>query len=450
MADIPALILHALTYPSAEIMPWLFPKLLGAVYCLAFTSLLTQVEGLYGTRGILPIHDYLAELKAVLGRRAYRLCPTLFWLNDSDSALTGGAILGSVLALLLIADAPPVPLLFLLWLLYLSYVTAGQEFLGYQWDALLLEIGFMTIFLPLVQPAPYLVVFTYRLFLFRFMFSSGVVKLASGDPTWRNLTALSYHYETQPLPNRLGWLAHHMPVKVQKLATLVALIFELAVPFLAFGPAQARLAAFLLLVFFQGLIFATGNYGFFNILAAVLAVPLLDDRHFGLVSSVSPPAGEAASIMVCIVFFLFIILNCCQLLRLFHRSGALHRVLALPGSLMISNSYGLFAVMTTTRYEFIVEGSNDQQEWLPYEFYAKPGNPFRPPRQVAPHQPRLDWQMWFAALDPRVVEPWLAKLLVRLLEGSPAVLHLLDTNPFPAGSATVHPPYRVSIPVCRR
>jgi hypothetical protein len=420
---------------AAQFLPWLFPKLLGGVYFLAFSSLLAQVLGLYGSCGVLPIGVSLTALREWQGTRAYRICPSLFWFGSSDRVLIGAALLAVVLSLLLIAGAPPVPLLFLLWLLYLSFVTAGQEFLSYQWDTLLLETGFMTIFLPLVTPAPFLVVFTYRFFLFRFIFSAGAVKLLSGDPAWRNLTALCYHYETQPLPNRLGWYAHHLPVAMQKLSTLGTFFFELAVPLLALGPAPARLACFFLLIYFQGLIFATGNYGFFNILTMVLSVPLLDDRHFRLAGDYlavsAATAGGTGTVLVSIIFALFLCLNICRLVMLFFRPHWLSRLLAVPSSLMISNPYGLFAVMTTNRYEFVIEGSNDRKKWEPYEFRWKPGDPRRPPRQAAPHQPRLDWQMWFAALDPRTIEPWLDNLQLRLLQGSPTVLALFRLNPFP-------------------
>ncbi|MCM2358486.1 MAG: lipase maturation factor family protein [Geobacteraceae bacterium] len=426
--------LHA----SGLLLPWLFPRLLGGVYLLAFASLLAQVRGLYGCRGVLPIGAYLAALRRELGGRDWRLSPTLFWLNASDRVLLGSACLGVALSLLLVAGWPPVPLLALLWLLYLSFCAAGQEFLSYQWDALLLEAGFMTIFLPLVAPAPLLVVFTYRFFLFRFILSAGAVKLTSGDPAWRDLTALCHHYQTQPLPNRVGWYAHHLPRPMQKLSTIGTFFFELAVPFLALGPAPARLAGFILLLLFQGLIFATGNYGFFNILTVVLLVPLLDDSHFGLLGGwlPQPPpvaGGPVTALLVSAVFALFLLFNLGQLIRLFWRPPWLSRLLVLPSPLMISNPYGLFAVMTTNRFEFVIEGSNDLQEWLPYEFRWKPGDPRRPPRQAAPHQPRLDWQMWFAALDPRTIEPWLGNLVVRLLEGASPVLALLARNPFPEG-----------------
>jgi len=433
---------------SSQLLPWLFPKLLGGVYFLAFSSLIIQIRGLYCSQGILPISSFLTELRQGLGRRAFRLCPTLFWLGSSDRVLSGCALLGMALSLLLIAGAPAMPLLLLLWLLYLSFAAAGQEFLSYQWDALLVEAGFMTIFLPLADPAQPLVVFAYRFFLFRFMLSAGVVKLRSGDPTWRDLTALTYHYETQPLPNRIGWYAHQLPLWAQKFSTLGTFFFELAVPFLVLGPAPARLAGVLLLLFFQLLIFATGNYGFFNILTMVLLVPILDDQQLQFLGdhhlSAATMGSEPARLVVSFIFVLFMVLNLCQLIRLFYRPSPINRLLAELSPFMISNAYGLFAVMTTNRFEFVIEGSNEGKDWQSYEFRWKPGDPQVPPKQAAPHQPRLDWQMWFAALNPRVIEPWLENLVLRLLEGSPSVLALFKHNPFPDA-----PPQQIRLMVYR-
>jgi lipase maturation factor 1 len=423
---------------SSVISQWLFLKLLGGVYFLAFGSLALQVPGLYGSRGILPIRDSVAAARAEYGARGFRYFPSLFWLNSGDLFLAAAPLVGMVLCLVLLFTSGFVAavVLALLWLLYLSFVALGQEFLSFQWDALLLETGFMAIFFSLATPPPLLVMFAWWFFLFRFIFSSGAVKLTSGDPTWRNLTALSCHYETQPLPNRVGWYAHHLPAPAQKLSTLGTFFFELAVPFLALGPAPLRLAAFFLLVFFQALIFATGNYGFFNILTIALCVPLLDDRYLGflgdrLLSAHTAPAAPALEVLVTALFTIFLLLNLLQLVRLFWRPAWLSRILAWPDQARITSSYGLFAVMTTERYEFVIEGSNDLTDWRPYEFRWKPGDPTVPPRQAAPHQPRLDWQMWFAALHPWYIEPWLKNLVRRLLEGSEPVLALLRENPFP-------------------
>jgi lipase maturation factor 1 len=426
-------------------LPWLFPRFLGAVYFTAFLSLLVQVRGLYGSDGILPISLYLKELRSQTGKEAFYICPSVLWLSSSDRAIFGTALLGTVLSILLMAGAPPMPLLIMLWLLYLSFVSAGQEFLAYQWDTLLLEVGFMTIFLPLAAPAPPLVVFTYRFLLFRFMVSSGAVKLLSKDPTWHDLTAMCYHYQTQPIPNLVAWYAHKLPLRAQKLSTLATLVFELAVPVLAFGPQPARIFCFISMILLQLLIFATGNFAFFNILSMVLALPLLDDGIIG--TFLALPAASVSQPMawlVSAIFGIFLLLNLGQLALLWYRPPWLHRLLARLSPFMISNHYGLFAVMTTDRFEFVIEGSNDGSNWSSYEFGWKPGDPKRPPRQAAPHQPRLDWQMWFAALQPNYVDVWLKNLIVRLLEGSPAVLSLLAKNPFPDA-----PPSQIRLSVYR-
>lgn len=421
-----------MTSGSQQFLPWIFPRLLGGVYFIAFGSLLIQLPGLYGSRGILPITLYLKEFRKALGKKAFRICPTVFWLNCSDRALGGVCLLGVVLSVALMAGGPAVPLLLALWILYLSFVSTGQEFLSYQWDILLLEVGFMTIFLPLAAPSPPIVVFAYRFFLFRFMFSSGAVKILSGDETWRNFTAMTYHYWTQPLPNRVGWFAHHLPVNVQKLSTFMTLMLELVVPALAIVPAPGRLAGFVLLVLFQVLVFVTGSYGFFNILTVVMTVPLLDDTllapYFMIPTTQIHPTMSS---VVSFIFALFLALNIFQLLALLYRPYWMRRIFAYLSPFMISNHYGLFAVMTSDRLEFELEGSRDGKEWIAYQFRFKPGKLERAPVQAAPHQPRLDWQMWFAALNPRTIEPWLGSLIVRVLEGSPPVLKLFRHNPFP-------------------
>lgn len=435
-----------MSYGSYAIALSRFPQLLGLAYLLAFSSLLAQVRGLYCSQGILPIGEMATELRRQGWRRAFLHLPSIFWFNAEDSVIIASAALGVGLSLWLVAGLPSVPALVLLWLLYLSFTSMGQEFLSYQWDALLLEAGFMTIFLPLAVPSSMVAALAYQLFIFRFMLSAGAVKLISRDPNWRNLRALCYHYETQPIPNRPAWYAHQMPEGFQRLSTLGTFLFELAVPLLALGPPSTKLACFCLLAFFQGLICLTGNYGFFNILTVILAVPLLEDRYWGYLGHGLTPAGHgaAAAGLATSLFGAVILLNLLQLVRLFAHPRWVTRILALVRGWWLSSPYGLFAVMTTTRYEFVIEGTRDLKTWLPYEFRWKPGDPALPPRQAAPHQPRLDWQMWFAALNPGYVEPWLARLVQRLLEGSPTVVGLFRT--VPAGDG---PPSHIRLVVYR-
>jgi lipase maturation factor 1 len=420
--------------PAADLALTLLPRLLGVVYLVAFASLLVQVRGLYGPRGLLPIGAYLARLRQTYAKDAWRLCPSLFWWGSGERALVGAALAGVLLSGLLIAGAWPLPLLLALWLLYLSFAAVGQAFLSFQWDALLLEAGFLILILTLAGPSP-LAALAAQLFIFRFMLSAGVVKLTSGDPTWRDLTALCHHYQTQPLPNRFAWYLHQLPVPLQRFSTLATFCFELAVPLLLLGPAPLRLAGCILLILFQGLLLLSGSYGFFNLLTIVLCVPLLDDRYLAPLLphlGAAPAAGPVAVLCGDPLLLGLLLLNLLQLLRLFIRPRWLEPLFASLQPWWISSPYGLFAVMTTRRLEFVIEGSADGESWHPYPFRWKPGDPARAPRQAAPHMPRLDWQMWFAALNPAHLEPWLQTLLRRLLESAPPVLALLGKTPFAA------------------
>jgi len=279
------------------------------------------------------------------------------------------------------------------------------------------------------------------LLLFRLMFSSGVVKLASGDPTWRSLTALRYHYETQPLPTRAAWYFHQLPGGFQDLSVLVMFFIELCLPFLIFGPKYLRITAAAGITFLQVLIFITGNYGFFNLLAIALCLLLVDDSSWPKRWGPSGNERRATrlkpwpkSIQVSLAVFI-VLMSLVQVTALFSQRfqwpAPIGYLIQASGPFYIVNSYGLFAVMTTIRPEIIIEGSSDSNTWLPYEFKYKPGDLKRAPMQVAPYQPRLDWQMWFAALGNYKNNPWFLNFMVRLLQGSPEVLKLLANNPFP-------------------
>lgn len=450
--------LGATMRPTYVLSRWLFLRLLGVVYLIAFASLLIQVRGLIGEHGLFPVGEYLARARETYGDGAWRLLPTLLWLDSSDRALillTGG---GMVLASLLIIDVLPLIVLPLLWLGYLSLTVGGQDFLNFQWDALLLETGllawlwapaglFPSLRLEQRQPSP-LVRWALWLLLFKLMFLSGITKLLSGDPTWRNLTALDFHFETQPLPPWTAWYAHHLPAQVHRVATALMFVAELIVPLCILTPTRFRLlrsVGAILIAGFQVAIAATGNYGFFNLLAIVLCVPLLDDRALGWIVRLRLTAPRFESPFRRTVVGVF----ASVLLALSGLSFIREMVLTVPGGggtevgawseellgafapFRSVNGYGLFRVMTTERPELIVEGSADRVHWKPYEFRWKPGDPTRRPRFVAPYHPRLDWQMWFAALDPQGNRALLETLLGRLLEGSPDVLALMGRNPFP-------------------
>jgi len=426
----------ATTPPSRRAIRWLFVRALGVVYLVAFSSLRPQLLGLFGQRGIRPISPYLQTLRDRFGTAAPRLVPSLFWLDASDRTLVRACEAGQLGALLVTLGIAPRALLAALWALYLSFVSTGREFLSYQWDVLLLETGLDA---TLIGPGgigrqepPRAGAALLRWLAFRLPFESGLAKLQSRDPTWRSFRACSYHYMTQPLPTPLGWYAHHLPMSIQRLSTAVALGVELCVPFFGFGPRRVRLAGFSALTGLQLLIAATGNYGFFNLLSVVLGLWFLDDQQVnrGRHDRARPTplwrrlanAALALPLGAVSVF---------QLLERFGKAAPrpVERLRERLAPLRSVNSYGLFSVMTTTRPEIVVEGSDDGQTWREYQFRYKPGDPRRPPRWVAPHQPRLDWQMWFAAMGPPPA--WFASFMVRLLEGSPEVLGLLAANPFP-------------------
>src|SRR5712691_5969441 len=283
---------------------WVFLRALGVIYLIAFLSLWVQVKGLIGSQGILPAAQYLQALRVHVGPERYRLAPTLLWLGAGDAALGLACAVGAVAAVLLICDVAPVACLALLWGLYLSLVTVGRDFLSFQWDVLLLEAGFLAIFLAPghllpgrsgAPPVSATVLFLLWWLLFRLTFQSGIVKLSWGDPTWHNLTALDFHFYTQPLPTWVAWYAQQLPSWFKKLSVLGTYVLEIGFPLLILGPRSVRLVAFAGMVFLQLLIFATGNYNFFNLLTLALACLLIDDAGWARVLPDRFLQGLAAS-----------------------------------------------------------------------------------------------------------------------------------------------------------
>jgi lipase maturation factor 1 len=447
----------------------IFLRGLGLVYLAAFGSLTVQVDGLIGSRGILPAAEFLVRVRQVLNpaSEAYWRLPTVFWLDASDRSLHLVCWSGIVLAAALAAGLLPGLCTILLWVLYLSLVVVGQVFLGFQWDALLLEAGLLAVLLApwdlrlgRARDEPWwFAIWLVRWLVFRLMFLSGVVKLTSRDPAWSGWTALDFHYITQPLPTWTSWYIHQMPSWFHWLSVGIMFAVELIAPFFIFGPRPIRLVGFASLMVLQLLIAGTGNFGFFNLLSMVLCLTMLDDRDWEWFRRIltarrkptetdpevgpSPDsAGDVWSIPRRVaVGAAGTLLIAVTTIEMFQR---IWPEMVLPDGMVTldrwfeplrsTNSYGLFAVMTTERPEIIVEGSDDGTTWKPYQFRWKPGELDRRPRFTTPHMPRLDWQLWFAALagDCRS-QPWFLKFEQKLLEGSPEVLSLLDRNPFPDG-----------------
>jgi hypothetical protein len=428
-----------------------FLRGLGLIYLFAFLSLWVQIDGLIGSRGIFPARQFLGELHSTEISRFHQfiLLPTLCLFSNSDAFLHTLCLGGAALSGLLIVGLFPAPVLALLWLFYLSLTNVGQVFLGYQWDALLLEAGFLAIFFAplhwrIESPAPPSRIggFLLRWLLFRLMFLSGLVKLASNDPNWHSLLALRFHYQTQPLPTWTSWYIQQAPNWIQLLSVLVVFAVELLAPPLFFARRRIRLIACWATIVFQILIALTGNYGFFNLLTIILCITLLDDAALRWLLRRCPtteiprhrnrlkwPWWLMAPI-ACVLIPLSTVPALHELGRDSLIPDCLERGWASVQQFESINAYGLFAVMTTTRNELIIEGSNDGEKWLAYEFKWKPGDVMRAPRFCIPHMPRLDWQMWFAALSPSGNREFLLNLLDRLHEGSPEVTALLQTDPF--------------------
>jgi predicted DCC family thiol-disulfide oxidoreductase YuxK len=416
-----------------DLVQWLFIRALGLIWLIAFASFAVQSSGLIGSQGIQPLTFYLARLSGVLHAEAYRLAPTVFWLDSGDTVLHAVCLVGMLCGLLIFLGTFWRAALLTAFILYLSLVNVSQEFLSYQWDILLLETSFLAIFLGYSRVINWL----FRWLLFRLMFLSGAVKLLSGDPSWHSLTALTFHYQTQPIPTPFAWYAHQMPLWFQKVSCASVLFVELVIPFLAFAPRRARMFALPWLISLQVLILLTGNYAFFNLLALALCLFLLDDAALPrFLAKFQPGASQETqkgrrSIARAVAVFVFILSG---LLVVQTLSGSLPRMgrtlISIAAPFGITSTYGLFATMTTARPEIIVEGSLDGVTWLEYEFKYKPGRLNRPPPWVAPHQPRLDWQMWFAALGSYTDNVWFLNFLARLLQDDAAVLALMERDPF--------------------
>lgn len=428
--------------PGTRYVRWVFLRLLGLTFLAAFVSLDRQVLGLFGSRGIQPVEPLLQSARDWPLRRRALSVPTVFWADASDAALVRACRWGETLSLAIVLNLAPRWSLLGATGLYLSFVSVGSPFLSFQWDALLIESGFQS---ALVAPGGLLPragrrpgwasTFLMRWLAFRLHFESGIAKWLSGDETWRKRTACCHYYETAPLPTRLGWRAHHLPARVNRASTTAALALEIAVPWLAFGTRRMRRWCFGALTTLQATIAATGNYGFFNLLSGALCVWLLDDEDLlparARTDRTRRESGWHRALVVAGALPVLAVSGARLVDRFRERplSPRLRRLAAHMAPFELVNPYGLFSVMTTERPEIVVEGSDDGERWEPIPFRYKPGDPSQAPGLVAPHMPRLDWQLWFAALEG-APPSWFLQFLVRLLQGSPEVWSLLERNPF--------------------
>jgi hypothetical protein len=440
---------------------WLFLRGLGAVYCSAFFALLFQIRGLIGTEGILPANLYLQRLHEA-GAVRFWYAPTVFWLGASDHALLTLTGIGLAASVLVVLNLVPRPALIVCFVCFLSFIAVSQDFGQYQSDGMLLEAGFLALFLAPTGRRPRLgrhslaVRAAWLLLLwewFRIYFESGIVKLQSGDPTWRNLTALYEYYQNGPLPTWIGWYLQHLPHWFQKGTAGLTLLMELVLIFLAFIPRRGfRTATFILVTVWQAGVIATANYAFLNYLVLILAFLLLDDETYArlrprALSSFRTAGGPAAAGVtaprlrrhlsaiqvaistVCLSAIAYV--TTAELVQMLFPAAPLPAapILALE-PFRIANVYGLFANMTPHRYEIEFQGSRDGQTWTPYPFRYKPQSPAERPRIYAPYQPRFDWNLWFASLGPWQESPIVILTEQRLLENDRAVLGLFAGNPF--------------------
>ena len=412
---------------------------LGLIYLIAFLQALYEFPALLGERGLMPVPEYLRAA-------GFREAPSLFQWRYSDRllrvvALTGACLAAAVLTGL--AQRAPLPVTMLVWLalwaLYLSIVNVGQRFYSFGWESLLLEAGFLAIFLGNDRtPPPLPVLLLFRWLTFRVEFGAGLIKLR-GDRCWRDFTCMYYHHETQPMPNPLSWYFHHVPKRVHRLEVLGNYAAQLAAPMLLFLPQPVAGIGAVVMIATQAFLLVSGNYAWLNLITMVIAASALPDSFVqalvpGLAAS--GPTGPAPQWFVASVVALVGVV-----LALSYWPA---RNLISPGQLMnysfnryhLVNTYGAFGSVTRIRHEVVVEGTDQATltattRWREYEFRGKPGDLKRRPPQIAPFHLRLDWLMWFAALRSSFAEDWFIPFLVKLLEGDRATLRLLGHNPFP-------------------
>ncbi|MFD4466800.1 lipase maturation factor family protein [Rhodococcus sp. NPDC058505] len=420
---------------------WLFTEGLAVIYLVAFVSAARQFRALLGSRGMLPIPDHLA-------RSSFRRMPSIFHWYYSDRWYAAVAWAGAALAAVTVAGVTaglPLPLCMAVWLLmwvaYLSIVNVGQLWYGFGWESLLLEAGFLAIFVGNADiAAPITMMLLVRWLLLRLEVGAGLIKIR-GDPCWRRLTCLYYHHETQPMPGPLSWYFHHLPRPLHRVEAAGTHLTQLVVPFLLFAPQPIAAGAAGVLIVTQLWLVASGNFAWLNWLAVVLACSVLPDEVLGPILPIDVPEPAptptwfTASTLV--VAAGVAVLSWWPVRNMAGRHQLMNASFS-PWHLV--NTYGAFGTVTRVRTEIVVEGTaddavTDTTVWREYEFRGKPGDPRRRPRQYAPYHLRLDWLMWFAAISPSYGDRWFGGFVRRLLENDPDTLTLLHRNPFPD-----HPP----------
>lgn len=409
---------------------------MGVIYLLAFLNALNQFRPLLGENGLLPVQNFLKQT-------SFKRFPSLFHWHYSDRfffVVASTGILLSLIGLTGFSDAGPLWLSmliwFLLWALYLSIVNVGQLFYSFGWESMILEAGFYMIFFgPLSYEAPLITIFLVRWLVFRVEFGAGLIKMR-GDSCWRNLTCLNYHHETQPMPNPLSRFFHNLPESFHKFETLSNHVVQLGVVWLLFAPQPIASYAALFVVLTQGYLIISGNYAWLNWLTLLLAFSGFSDEFLRSFIFFSPPesfsdpvyfTGITATLAVLVIYL--------SIKPIRNMISPNQRMNVSFNPLHLVNTYGAFGSVTKERNEIVIEGTsdiriNEETEWKAYEFKGKPGDPCQNPPQIAPYHLRLDWQIWFAAMTSIHQNPWLIRLIFKILDNQEPILNLLKNNPF--------------------
>jgi hypothetical protein len=431
--------------PRYELTRFVILRMLGAIYAIHFGALAAQVVPLLGARGLLPVPLLLAELE--IAGEGFVERPTLFWLDASDGTLLAVAVVGALLGAAVMAGLTHALAMIALWAIQISFLHVGQAFLGYGWEILLAEAGALAIFLcpvrslgPLrpASAASPVVIGLHRWLAFRVMLGAGLIKIR-GDECWRDLTCLDFHYETQPLPSPLSWLWHQLPSAVLHGGVLFNHVVELLVPFAMFGPRRVRAIAGLATLAFQLSLIASGNLSYLNWLTIAIAIACFDDGHLGrLLRRPRPsPRADAPRRLPIAVAIGVGVLSASPVINMLSPDQQMNTSF---DRLHLVNTYGAFGAVDRVRYELVIEGTLDRDperaRWSAYSLPCQPGPPARRPCFVAPLQPRLDWQIWFAPKRDPVTQPWLVHLIWQLLRGDRDVHRLFADVPFRARPPT--------------
>ena len=460
--------------PGYLVARWLFVRALGLIFFSAFYSLAYQIRGLIGPKGVLPAQDYLVQVTRVLGSARFWYAPTLFWWSASDHFLLGVVIAGMVASLLLAFNVWPRGMLAICLVSFLSFIAAAQDFASYQSDGMLLEAGFISLFIapsgwrprwgssePPSRASRYMLLWL----MFRIYFESGIAKILGHDPEWRDFTAMDQYYQNGPLPTWIAWYAHQLPHSFHAATAILVLALELVLIFAIFLPRRSRIVLFFVITAWQIGIILTSNYAFLNYIVLGLGFLLLDDKFlarilpqsFGCAALASTAARAAGlgpaespehdlrsslhlSVQAIFLTWIFYVTLALLLFMPFPRAPLPWGPIRALEPFRIANEFGLFAVMTRARYEIEFQGSLDGQTWTAYPFRNKPQDLHAPPRIYAPYQPRFDWNLWFASLGNWRQYPFVLNVEERLLSGEPDVLSLFAGNPFQG-----HPPDEIRV-----